>query len=156
MKFNKRYEIDIVIVEILPDGNYGNIYNDMSEFKRECPVSEHRFGYCVIDRKTGCVPDECNDWNDTVEEAILDYENNCLSDKNIFYIDIDATTRLPFYEAKKKYGMELFSDKVLETGYIVKRKSDGKYYKFIDEFKTYDNHHIVYEFEEINIKEINI
>ena len=155
MKFNKRYEIDIVIVEILPDGNYGNIYNDISEFKRECPVSEYRFGYCVIDRKTGCVPDECNDWNDTVEEAIFDCEDNCAKNKTFMYIEVSRSESWCFIDIKKKHGLSNYNNEV-NSDYIVKSKSNGKYYKLTDEFKTYDDLYYIYEFEEVNIEEIEV
>ncbi len=153
MKINERYEIDIVIVEILPDGSYGNIYNDMSEFKKECPVSEYRFGYSIIDRKTGCVPEECSEWSYSVKEALYDYENKCTSGKNLLYIATDSC--FSFYELTEKNGMKIHSD-ITEKDCIMRRNADGKYYKFKEAFKTYNNLNIVYEFEEVNIKDLNI
>ena len=81
MKINDRYEIRVVIVEIV-DGNgihnsYGDVYDNFEDFKKDKPNSNYKFGYVVFDTKYGYVPDNCNDWNDSVEEAMFDYEDNC-------------------------------------------------------------------------------
>lgn len=83
MKIDKRYEIRIVVGakrESLKRIRYfaiGDIYDNFLEFKKEHPNSKYKFGFCVVDTETGYVPEECNDWNDTVEEALFDYEDNC-------------------------------------------------------------------------------
>ena len=81
MKINDRYEIRIVIVEIV-DGigrynSYGDVYDSYAEFKKDKPDSSYKYGYVVFDTKYGYVPDSCNDWNDSVEEAMFDYAENC-------------------------------------------------------------------------------
>ena len=50
---------------------------DVDKFKKENPFSSYRFGYIVFDTKYGYVPDKCNDWNDSPEEAMFDFEENC-------------------------------------------------------------------------------
>lgn len=80
MKINNRYEIRIVIIEIREGiGVYrslGDIYDNFEEFKKDKPDSDYKFGYIVFDTEYGYVPDECNDWNDSVEEAMWDYHEN--------------------------------------------------------------------------------
>lgn len=76
MKINDRFSIQIAIAEMTDDG-YGDIYDSLEEFNREKPDSRFKFGYVVIDMQMGCVPDECNDWNETIQEAIVDYNTHC-------------------------------------------------------------------------------
>lgn len=81
MKINDRYEIRVVVLEIR-DGigvhnSIGDIYDNFEEFKKDKPYSSYKFGYVVFDTEYGYVPDECNDWNDSPEEAMFDYEDNC-------------------------------------------------------------------------------
>lgn len=82
MKINDRYEIRVVIIELVdvPYSRYkhtGDVYNNFEEFRKEKPYSSYKFGYVVFDTEYGYVPDECNDWNDSPEEAMFDYEDNC-------------------------------------------------------------------------------
>lgn len=78
MKINYKYEIRIVVVEITDSlGNTGDVYDNFNEFKMEKPESSYRFGFVVINTETGYIPDNCNDWNDSIEDAIADYEYNC-------------------------------------------------------------------------------
>jgi len=75
MKINDKYEITVVVAEELENGNYGDIYDNFEEFKKEKPNSTYFFGYCIIDRRTGFIPDEPDDVDDlfeTVEDA-MDY-----------------------------------------------------------------------------------
>lgn len=76
MKINDRYEIRIVVVEIKYNGRTGDVYDNLSEFKEDKPFSDYRYGFIVLDTETGCIPSDCNDWNDSVEEALFDYECN--------------------------------------------------------------------------------
>lgn len=76
MKINDRYEIRIVIVKI-QNGMTTDVYDNFDKFKKENPFSSYRFGYIVFDTKYGYIPDKCNDWNDSPEEAMFDFEENC-------------------------------------------------------------------------------
>lgn len=76
MKINERYEIKVVVIEE-NNGITGDCYNDFEDFKKSHPFSGYKFGFIVFDNQTGYVPDNCNDWNDSVEEALFDYEDNC-------------------------------------------------------------------------------
>lgn len=76
MKINNRYEIRVVIVE-MANGGTGDVYDNFEDFKKEHPFSSYRFGFVVFDTEYGYVPDNCNDWNDSPEEALMDYEENC-------------------------------------------------------------------------------
>lgn len=146
MKLNLRYHIEIVIVEIKPDGSYGDVYDNLSKFRKEKPNSSYRYGYIVVDRKTGFVPPECNDWNDSIEEAIFDYEDNC--NDNHHYLMQRADEAVSFIEFREKCGYELTKTNL--DIYLLTRKSDGKVFEFVDEFKTSDGTHFVYELEEYN------
>ena len=73
-----RYEIQINCIEY-NSGNYGNCYRNLIDLKNDSPFSGYRFVFVVIDTYTNLIPDECNDWNDSVEEAIWDYEDNVLN-----------------------------------------------------------------------------
>lgn len=77
MKINNRYEIRVVIVEMTNDGT-GDVYDNFENFKKEHHFSSYRFGFVVFDTEYGYVPDNCNDWNDSPEEALMDYEENCI------------------------------------------------------------------------------
>ena len=54
----------------------GDVYDNFADFKKEHPFSPYRFGYIVFDTEYGYIPDGCNDWNDSPEEALVDYEKN--------------------------------------------------------------------------------
>lgn len=81
MKIDERYEIRTVVIElrevegsgIIP----GDVYDDLQTFKKEHPFASYKFGYVVIDTETGFVPDTCRDWNDSPEDALMDYQENC-------------------------------------------------------------------------------
>lgn len=81
MVLDEKFEIRVVVVEMREDG-YGDIYSDFTKFKTEHPNSGYRFGCCVTDRENGCVPAECNDWNDSPEEALYDYFDNVYGKQN--------------------------------------------------------------------------
>ena len=76
MKLNDLFSIRVCIGEIRNNGMIGDIYDNMEVFKREHPNSSYRFVYCVVN-ENGVIPDNCNDWNDSPEEAIADYQCNC-------------------------------------------------------------------------------
>lgn len=78
MKINERYEIRVVIVELRENGTTtGDVYDSLEKFRKNHPFSSYKFGYIVFDTETGYMPDNCNDWNDSPEEAMFDYEDNC-------------------------------------------------------------------------------
>lgn len=77
MMIDGRHEIRVVIVELLPDGSTGDVYDDLSKFRAERPNGDFKFGFVVFDTVTGFVPDDCNDWNDSPDEALMDYTENC-------------------------------------------------------------------------------
>lgn len=76
MKINDEYEIGIVIIELLDDGTTGDIYTDMREFKKDHPTNKFKYGYVIINTTSKYIPAECNDYNDTPEEAMQDYMNH--------------------------------------------------------------------------------
>lgn len=77
MKINEKYDIKIVVIKI-ENGIPADCYDNFEEFKKENPHSSYRFGYIVFDNESGYVPESCNDWNDSPEEALFDYQDNCL------------------------------------------------------------------------------
>lgn len=76
MKINNRYEIRVVVIDMTNDGP-GDVYDNFEDFKKEHPFSPYRFGFIVFDTEYGYVPDNCNDWNDSPDEAMMDFEENC-------------------------------------------------------------------------------
>jgi hypothetical protein len=77
MKINERYEIRLVVIE-MRDSIPGNCYGDFEEFRKNHPYSSYTFGFIVYDTKLNCIPEKCNDWNDSPEEAMHDCEDNCI------------------------------------------------------------------------------
>lgn len=75
MKFDDRYEMQIVVVEQRADGSAGDVDPSFPIFRKNHPFSAYRFGYVVVDSETGTVPDVCNEWNSSPEEALMDYES---------------------------------------------------------------------------------
>lgn len=73
MKINERYEIRLVVGVSTPSGIVGDIYDSFEVFKDEHPNSPYDFGYIVFDAYTNTIAEWCNDWNDTPEEALMDY-----------------------------------------------------------------------------------
>lgn len=76
MKLDDRYELRVVVVEMRENRVPGDVYDDMCKFKEEHPHSGYIFGFCVVDTVTGFVPEGCNDWNDSPDEAVFDYQDN--------------------------------------------------------------------------------
>lgn len=78
LNINDNYSICLVVANYDEEiGGYGDIYNSIEEMKKEHPEAKPIYGFCVMDTRNNCVPDECNDWNATVEDAINDYEIHC-------------------------------------------------------------------------------
>lgn len=154
MKYNERYLIDMVIIEIKPDGSYGNIYNNVDEFRTERPFEAFRYGYIVVDRKTGYIPENCNEWNDTIEEAIFDCENNCIANTYTKYITASSLSFkcTPFLDVIRKNGMKFHSNKVGSDPILI-NEADGVYYRFTDEFKAFDRPQYIYEFQRVDTGE---
>ena len=46
---------------------------DFRKFKSEHPYSGYKFGFCIVRKEGNYVPEGCNDWNDSPEEALQDY-----------------------------------------------------------------------------------
>ncbi len=74
--FGNGYKIQRVYANKAADGGYGDIYDFPSEVEKDYPGVEILEGYCVLDEALGLVPEGCNDWNETISEAILDYEQH--------------------------------------------------------------------------------
>ena len=78
MDFGTGYKIQTVFANKVPDGAHEDmcIYDSKSEAERAHPGAEIMTGYYVIEEASGLVPDCCNSWNDTISEAIQDYEDH--------------------------------------------------------------------------------
>lgn len=79
MKIDGRYELRVCLVDC-NNGRPGGVYTSFEKFKAEHPYSGYRFGFYVFDRKTAAIPSSCNDWNDSPEEAMMDYFENCIGE----------------------------------------------------------------------------
>lgn len=77
MKIDDRFRMEILVIDIDDRGVPGNAYDDFARFRKENPSSGYKFGFCIVDTTTGYVPDQCNDWNESPEEALSDYYDNC-------------------------------------------------------------------------------
>ena len=71
---NGRHKVKTIYANQNANYEYGDIYKSRYEAAKDHPTDKIVFGFCVIDTLTGLIPDGCNDWNDTVEEAISDFE----------------------------------------------------------------------------------
>ena len=80
MKIDDRYEIRMLIGTENVDG-VGDLFDNFELFKKEHPFVRYRFVYCVIDTKTGYIPEGCCDYHDSPEEAIFDYLDNVLAEE---------------------------------------------------------------------------
>jgi len=77
MKINDNYAIKLCVIDVDDRGVPGNVYDHYEIMRKENPEYGYRFGYYVVDLRTGLVPEACNDWNDSPEEALADYYYNC-------------------------------------------------------------------------------
>lgn len=59
--------------EMVGMGRVGKIYNSVQNFREENDSPVCKIGYIVFDVDTGEIPEGCNLWNDTLEEAISNY-----------------------------------------------------------------------------------
>jgi hypothetical protein len=86
MKFDERYEMQIVVIEDLGNGMTGDCYDNVTELKKEKPHADYLFAYIVYDTVEKTIPPGCSDWNDSPEDALYDYQDNVLcEDKNENY-----------------------------------------------------------------------
>lgn len=76
MKIRDDYEIRPVIAPIDSTGMILDIYNDFDEFTRDNPDEKFKIGFVVTDIQTGWIVNECNDWNDTMEDALKDFHEH--------------------------------------------------------------------------------
>lgn len=74
--FENGYKIQEVFSNKIPDKAHGNIYDFRSDVEQAHPGAEIMTGYCVIDYDLGLIPASCHDWNDTLEDAMQDYEDH--------------------------------------------------------------------------------
>lgn len=75
MKIGSHYRIGILIIS-----ESGATYDDFDDFREKEPHSKYEFGFCVVDTDTGLIPDVCNDWNDSPQEALFDYLTNIVGE----------------------------------------------------------------------------
>lgn len=74
MKLNDRYSLEIVMTAVSDDNIPLDIFNDFQKIKMERPFLKHKFGFVVIDSETGHIPDGCHKWNDSPEEAVSNWQ----------------------------------------------------------------------------------
>lgn len=98
--FGNGYKIQMVFANQLSDGAYGDIYDLRQDVKREHPNDGILIGYCVVDTVEGIVPLGCNDWNNTVAEAIADYTDNVVPHLDVRDIQVHS-----WKEMQEKYPM---------------------------------------------------
>lgn len=77
MDLDNNHALKIVIIED-NHGIPGDVYDDFRRFKKEHPYSGYRFGFCIATKSENCIPENCNDWNDSPEEALHDYFDNVI------------------------------------------------------------------------------
>lgn len=72
MQLNERYKMEIVILEKTISG-IGDCCDCLETFQKEHLSSDFSFGYVIIDKKTGYIPNQCKDWHKTPEAAMLEF-----------------------------------------------------------------------------------
>lgn len=92
---------------------YFDVYDNFEDFKREHPFSSYIFGYVVFDTEYGYIPDVCNDWNDSPEEAMFDYEENY--ETNSLKIPI---IKLKYLQRKEE--IVIITKEMIENGFKTK------------------------------------
>lgn len=80
MILDNNYRMKVVIIEYT-NGSSGDVFDDFREFKSKYPHSGYKFGFCIVSIADGIIPDGCNDWNDSPEEALMDYFDNAWSER---------------------------------------------------------------------------
>lgn len=73
-QLDERYELRTVYADKTSNGSYGGVYRSRLEAVKQNPGKEIVFGFCVIDTITNFIPEGCNVWNNTVDEAVTDFE----------------------------------------------------------------------------------
>ena len=76
--FENGYKIQEVFSNKITDTTHGDIYDFQSDVVHAHPGAEIVAGYCVIDYGLGLIPASCHDWNDTLEDAMQDYEDHII------------------------------------------------------------------------------
>lgn len=103
--FGTGYKVQTVFANKTEAGIYGDVYDFRSEAEREHPGAEILTGYCVISETTGFVADGCNDWNDTISAAILDYEEHVVP---LLERDEFLEMNCPVYDEEENFLYEAF------------------------------------------------
>lgn len=81
----------------------GDIYDSMSK----C-TGEVLFGFCLIDMRTGTVPEDCSDWLDSPEDAMLEYQDIVNNDgAEPEKCGLDSLAGHPYRLGHDKSGFEL-------------------------------------------------
>jgi len=102
--FGTGYKVQTIFANKTEDGIYGDIYDFRSDAEREHPGAEILTGYCVIDVGLGLIPEGCNDWNDSISDAIKDYEEHVVPSLERKQNDVVKS----LIAAMADYGMENF------------------------------------------------
>lgn len=80
MMIDNRYKIEPCVIELLDDkgtlANTGDVYDSFKEFRKKHPDSSYKFGFMVIDTTTGFMPDDSEDWFESIEEAMNYWETD--------------------------------------------------------------------------------
>ena len=75
-----------------------------------CKVLE---GFVVIDMNAGLVPDGCNDWNNTISEAVMDYEEHVVPNfvklpEDCYWFDLNEEKCISIWFAPDEYQGDQF------------------------------------------------
>lgn len=103
--FGTGYKVQTVFANKTDAGIYGDIYDFKSEADREHPGAEILTGYCVISEATGFVAEGCNSWNDTISDAIQDYEEHIVP---LLERDELLEVNCPVYDEEDHFLYEAF------------------------------------------------
>lgn len=73
-KLDEKHEIRTIYGVKTPSGRICDVYKTRLEAVKQNPDKEIVIGFCIIDILTNTIPQGCNVWNDTISEAISNFE----------------------------------------------------------------------------------
>jgi hypothetical protein len=67
---------------VVPEDNKSKeTYRDLAAFKKENPRTGYSFGYAIYDIEEGRVPEDCEAWYPSIEDALDDYRELCYEER---------------------------------------------------------------------------
>jgi hypothetical protein len=77
------YEIRTVVTDMSNEMPYGDVYDSIAELKQNHPNEDWKFGFVIVNRETGLIPDDeyaLKEFYETIEDAMYDYADIIVGD----------------------------------------------------------------------------